>query len=357
MPGLANDSLCLLALKLSGYTDTFIRRAISVAGSPREVWKNRESLAGSLNLPSPSSAILSPEESYDFLEKKGQKFITLYDAEYPPLLKEIPMPPMLLFYQGALPSSEAFLFAIVGTRLPTGYGRDIARRFSQELVKAGCEIVSGMARGIDKEAHTGALEAKGRTYAVLGSGLDVIYPPEHKLLFEKIRDSGGVISEFPPGTQPDYYNFPARNRIISGLSRGVLIVEAPEKSGALTTAHSALDQNREVFAIPGSIASRQSKGTHALIRDGKAKLVTSVEDILTEFGLEFAIQKKKEDISLTAEEKALLALLTDAPRSVEDLAQASGLPISRIMGQLTLLELKGLVRKEPGSGYRKSADI
>ncbi len=355
MPGSEKDSLYLLALKLSGYTDTFIRRATEITGSAGEAWKNRNSLSGSLNFP-PPARVLSPEDCQTLLEKKGQKFVSLYDPEYPALLKEIPLPPTGLFYQGELPSQEAFLFAIVGTRLPTAYGRDIARRFSQELVEAGCEIVSGMARGIDKEAHTGALEAKGKTYAVLGSGLDVIYPPEHKLLFEKIRDSGGVLSEYPPDTQPDYYNFPARNRIISGLCRGVLIVEAPEKSGALTTARSALDQGREVFAIPGRIDSRQSRGTHHLIRDGQAKLVTSVEDILTEFGLDFAIQKKKEAVSLTSEESAILALLTDAPRQVEELAQSLGQSIGIVMGQLTLLELKGLVRKEPGVGYTKTAD-
>ena len=224
------------------------------------------------------------ERELELIDKEKIDCLDIFDSDYPKILKEISNPPLVLYLKGDRKILSKFLFAIVGSRKPTGYGVSITKDFSSRLTKKGMIIVSGLARGIDTVAHREAIQG-GVSIAVLGSGLLNIYPRENKELSQKIASAGAVISEYPLFTSPLRENFPRRNRIVSGISRGVLVVEASSRSGALITAHSACEQNREVFAIPGSINSDISKGTHMLIKEG-AKLVDCVEDILEEFNYE-----------------------------------------------------------------------
>lgn len=347
----------VLALKMSGYTDSAVRKMLGAAGSPAEAWNNRLALGRSLKLAAAVSEV-NPDSALQTLAFKQMQFRTLLDPDYPTLLKQLPDPPLVLFFTGLLPAEDEFTLAVVGTRSPTAYGKSATRAFAKALAKAGCAIVSGFARGIDYEAHAGALEVGGRTVAVLGSGLDVLYPPEHKTLFRKITESGCVMTEFPPGTQPDRFNFPARNRVISGLSRGVFVVEAPEKSGALITAHIALDQNREVFALPGPIHSKASRGANLLIQQGGAKLVMCPADILQEFGIEApASQTAEQNIELSEDEALILKQLGDRQVHIEDLAERLHRPTGWVLSQLTLMEMKGLIRKEPGMYYVRSVQV
>lgn len=229
---------------------------------------------------------IDPVKAWQELQRQGIYAVTLEDEGYPALLREIHDPPPVLYYIGDLQVLNRTCLAVVGSRRHTAYGREIARKFAARLAECGLTIVSGLARGIDTWAHQGVLSTRGFTAAVLGCGLDTCYPPENKSLMKDIRRQGIVLSEFPPGTEPLPSNFPRRNRIISGLSLGTLVVEAAEKSGALITATFALEQGREVFAIPGSIANPCSRGCHALIKEG-AKLVDSLESILEEFPQEY----------------------------------------------------------------------
>lgn len=283
------------------------------------------------------------------LEKSGSFLLTLHDDDYPPLLKEISHPPPVLFLKGKPLKDYSFLIGVVGTRRPTAYGRSLAREIGRELSKAGVCVVSGLARGIDTEAHYGALEGEGKTIAVLGSGIDVIYPYQNKKLYQLISEKGTVLSEFPLGALPQSYNFPQRNRIISGLSRGVVVIEAGERSGALITAYLALEQNREVFALPGSVKSKMSRGSHKLIKEG-AVLVENAFDILHEFGIEVKKTTSKEE-ELGSKESLMLSLLEYEPKRIDEIVQASKLPVSEVLSTLTLLELKGKVAQDFGERY------
>jgi DNA processing protein len=243
--------------------------------------------------------------------------------------------------------------AVVGTRRLTAYGRQITRELVTGLVHNGVTVISGLARGIDAIAHKTALEAGGRTIAVLGSGLDCIYPAENRSLVQHIKDGrGAIISEYGLGVQPEAKNFPPRNRIISGLSLGVVVVEAGERSGALITANFAVEQNRDVFAVPGNINSVASKGPNRLIQEG-AKLVTNVDDILAELNLQMVAEQAAVQLMLpeTAEEAALLAHLTYQPTHVDELGRATGFPTSLVSSTLTLMELKGMVQQMGGMNY------
>lgn len=276
---------------------------------------------------------------------------TLDDPDYPRMLRHIPSPPPVLYVRGALLPCDDLAVGIVGTRRATAYGTDMTARFARDLAAAGVTIVSGLALGIDTVAHRVALEQDGRTIAVFGCGLDTIYPPRNRTLAERIVDNGALVSEYPLGTRPDARNFPVRNRIISGLSRGVLVVEAPLKSGALITTMFAGEQGRDVWAVPGSALSAASAGCHALIRDG-ATLVTSADDILTELNVERARDHEQTRLLLpdTAGERLLLMLIGAEPRHVDELAHESGLPIHEASGTLLAMELKGLVRGT-GAGH------
>ncbi|NCO25237.1 DNA-protecting protein DprA [Candidatus Parcubacteria bacterium] len=271
---------------------------------------------------------------------------------YPEILKEISDAPKQLYVRGNLPKDHNLNFAIVGTRAASDYGRTLTFKIAKELAELGFNIVSGLALGIDTQAHLGALEGKGRTTAVMGSAIDdnSIYPSENLNLVKKIISSGGaIISEYEPGTKSEIWFFPERNRIISGLSRGVLVVEAPEKSGALITARVALEQNREVFAIPGSIFSKNSIGTNNLIKSG-AKMVTTVDDILEELNLtELKTEKRigKEE-NLTEEEKIILKIIEKEPIHTDKICKISKMAAGQVLSIVSVLEIKGIIKNIGG---------
>ena len=294
------------------------------------------------------------EKELTRIQKNNIDIITLHDKEYPYNLRNIYSSPILLYKKGNLVNEDNNSIAIVGSRNATSYGLKVAYDLARQLAKRGITIISGMARGIDSQAHKGALDAGGRTIAVLGCGLDVIYPPENKKLMNDIMNNGAVISEFSLGTIPDSKNFPQRNRIISGISRGTVIVEANKKSGSLITADFALEQGREVFAVPGPIYSRFSEGTNNLIKDG-AKVVTGIEDILEELKINYIIDNKETESlrpdNLTQEENIIYECMSYEPLHVELLMKKSGLSINKMNTILTLLELKGIIKQLPGNQF------
>lgn len=287
------------------------------------------------------------------VEQAGLRLLTWHSADYPRYLREVPMSPPVLYMRGELLSADEWAIAVVGTRRLTAYGRQIARELTLGLARSGVTVISGLARGIDSLAHQTAIDAGGRTIAVLGSGLNQIYPPENRRLADQIAaGNGAIISEYALDTSPDAKNFPPRNRIISGLSLGTIVVEAGERSGALITASFALEQNREVFAVPGPITSKASKGTNRLIQEG-AKLVTSIDDVLEELNLTQATQQQAVQLFMpeSAEEALLLQHLVDAPTHVDELSRQSGLPTALVSSTLTLMELKGMVQQVGGMKY------
>lgn len=296
---------------------------------------------------------ISLEAGMALLEKKGINFLYHGGPGYPEILKNIFDPPPGLFVRGEIIEGDSQAVAMVGSRKATRYGMTVATKLAGELARAGVTVVSGMARGIDTAAHRGALAAGGRTVAVLGCGVDVVYPKENRELMEEIALSGAVISEFPPGTQPQSWHFPVRNRIISGLSAGVVIVEAAERSGALITADFALDQGRDVMAVPGNITSELSRGPNRLIRQG-AKPVESAGDILEEMGLGRLFRTEEQErprINLSPEEEAVSSLLDFEPVTLDSLVDQSGLPAQKVLVALTFLEMKGIARQLPGKLY------
>jgi DNA processing protein len=292
------------------------------------------------------------KKEMDLIKKHGVKVITFLDKDYPENLKNIYDPPVVLYVKGNILPEDKLAIAIVGSRLASFYGLQTAEKLGFELASHGITIVSGLARGIDSSAHKGALKAKKRTIAVLGSGLANIYPEEHKDLADKISESGAVISEFPMRTIPDKGNFPKRNRIISGLSLGVVCVEAAEKSGALITCDCALEQGREVFAVPGKVDSMTSKGTNKLIKQG-AKLAQGVEDILEEFNLGNFASCPTEGSVLDKDESLVYTLLSSDPKHMDDICQESSIGLNRIAGILLNLEIKKFVKQLPGKNFVK----
>jgi len=287
----------------------------------------------------------------------GFRIRSLHDPQYPALLKSIPDPPPVLYISGSLETEEPGV-ALVGSRKATAYGLNVTQFLAKDLSAAGITIVSGLARGIDARAHQAAIQTKGRTLAVLGSGLDVIYPAEHKVLARKIADHGAVISEFPLGTPPNRENFPIRNRIISGLSYAVVVVEASSKSGSLITARMASEQGRDVMAVPGSILSELSQGCNALIKDG-AVIVRDWKDIILQLPEEISsrllINKKVADVpeqDLTELEKSIIRLLTfDQPKHVDELAGEMETRAQDLLGALVSLELKNYITQMPGKHF------
>ena len=305
----------------------------------------------------------SPDDEMAALERAGVTAVTWNDLGYPARLKEIADPPPVLFYKGTLLASDDRSVAIVGTRSPTTYGREAAAVLSRGLVQAGLTVVSGLALGIDGVAHRAALENGGRTIAVMAGGLDGVYPKDHTALFRQVQEHGAVVSEQTLGVRPDSRSFPRRNRLISGMSLGSVVIEAAEGSGARHTVYHALDQDREVFCVPGSIFSPASDFTNRMIKEG-AKLVMGITDILEELNMVEASPKagksKKtlnalenvpEQLSFaTADddepvEQALLSRITDAPLHIDDIQRSSGLPITSVSSTLTMLELKGKIKQ------------
>lgn len=283
--------------------------------------------------------------------------LTWQSAAYPPLLKNISFAPPVLFCRGRLLPGDARSLAIVGTRRHTAYGRQIAQELAVGLVGCGITVVSGLARGIDTIVHETVLEHGGRTVAVLGSGVDVIYPPENRQVVKRLlaSDQGAVLSDYPMGTQPAGKNFPPRNRIVSGMTWGTIVIEGDVKSGAMITAKFALEQGREVFAVPGSINSPASRGPHWLVQQG-AKLVTGLDDILEELHLGCAATvQPMVQLALpeSAEEAALLPHLSNVPQHVDELCRLSGLPTGLVTSTLVLLELKGVVLQQEHMVYTR----
>ncbi len=291
------------------------------------------------------------------VDRQGALLLTPSSPEYPPALRTIADSPVVLYCRGHLNCLHQRAVAIIGSRSASDYGKRVATGLAAELATMGITIVSGAAYGVDAAAHNGAMAAGGATVGVLGCGLDVIYPRSHANLFRDITDNGLLISEYPFGTQPEGFRFPARNRIISGLVEGVVVVEATEKSGSLITARLALDQGREVFAVPGRIDSPKSAGTHRLIQQG-AHLVHTVDDIL--IGLAWNQPNRSsaperpfvsDACELTAQEGAVLAQLDIYPRDIETIGRLTGFSLAELHGLLLQLELKGLVRQLPGQLY------
>ena len=297
------------------------------------------------------------------MSEHGIRLLLQSEPDYPDALRGLPDPPPYLFVRGTVEARDAVAVAIVGTRHATEYGRGVAAKLAGDLARRGVTVVSGLARGIDTAAHRGALDAGGRTFAVCGCGLDIVYPSDNKKLMQEVTENGAALSEFAPTMHPESWHFPARNRIISGLSAGVIIVEAAERSGALITADFALEQGRDVFAVPGNIYKAQSRGAHALIKQG-ATLVESVDDVITALNnraLPFVREEKapaakaapavRADLSVT--ENRVFLVLEVEPRHVDEVAAAANMGAAEVNATLVLLELKGVARRLPGGMFAR----
>lgn len=292
------------------------------------------------------------ERMADLIQESGVQVLTWDDPDYPPSLRVIAQSPFVLYIKGKLSAEDAWGVAVVGTRRFTEYGRRVVQELSSFLALQGITLVSGLARGIDGLAHQAALAAGGRTLAVLGSGLDQIYPPEHRELAQEITRQGALISDYPLGTAPDGSNFPPRNRIISGLSKAIVIIEAGVKSGALITASYAAEQGKEVFAVPGKITSPMSVGTNLLIKQGAHPLLEA-QDILDILNLSLLAEQSYIRKSLPSDprEAALFQIIGDEPLHVDEISHQTRLPIEQVTSTLALMELKGMVRKTFGMKY------
>jgi DNA processing protein len=356
------EKIYLAALQMvSGIGNARLKGLVSFFGSAQQAWladKRDLFLCGCLDETIYNKLIIQREKidiytlAYDW-EKKGIKICCYSDSEYPNLLLNTFNAPQVLFYRGVLPIKDN-LIAIVGARKATSYGKNIAQLLATELTEAGVWVVSGAARGIDTAAHQGALLKKGYTIAVLGCGVDISYPPENSKLLHQIAECGAVVSEYPPGTIAHPGHFPARNRIINGLSRGVVVVEAAERSGALITADFALEEGRDVFAVPGSIFSAASKGTHHLIKQG-AKLIDSAADILEEYNI-VANKMEPQLLDLTVEERLVYeSLAYENPLGIEEIAVKTKLGIAVITYILLQFELRGLATEQSGRRYLRCA--
>lgn len=357
-------SLCLSLTP--GLGPRLFQRLLRAFGSPKDViqaapseLKNIPGIGSQLaKAIAASSTTIDISDELNRCDRHKIDILSVVDEWYPSPLGKIYDPPSLLYCRGDLLPRDNLAIAIVGTRHATPYGLRQAERLARGLALSGFTIVSGLARGIDAAAHRGALNAGGRTIAVLGSGLLNVYPPEHAELSLEIAASGAVLSEFPLLQAPKRGAFPQRNRIISGLSLGLIVVEAAERSGALISAHQAVDQNREVFAVPGPIDQRASVGCHQLIREG-ATLVRSVEDVIEQLGpLATATQDQNQrtvmhpaELRLNQQEKAVLQAVASGSTPIDEIVEKTGLPVHRVLGTLSVLEMKHLIRRQTGSRY------
>ena len=316
--------------------------ALREAGLSEKVVENVVELRSAINL----------DQVWEQLEAKGITVLIQTDENYPRRLQELEQPPPVLYMLGELTSEDEWAVAVVGTRRVTAYGRQVAEDIAGTLARNGISVISGLARGIDSISHQAALHAGGRTIAVLGSGLDRIYPPENRRLAEQIAAHGALISDYPPGTPPEGSNFPPRNRLISGLSLAVVIVEAGQTSGALITAAFAADQGREVFAVPGNITSPGSKGTNRLIRDGAQPLLHP-EQVLEALELTMVAEQRTARVVLPADaiEAQLFEALGREPLHIDEIRSHTDLPIEKVTATLALMELKGMVRQVGGMQY------
>ncbi len=362
-----DDTYSWLALHLTpGLGSRSIHRLIDRFGTPGRVLQaNLDQLqaAGGLRKEvarriREKSYQRDPEQELKEVEKLGARIVTFRDPSYPRALRQIPDPPMVVYFRGRSIPADLDLVGVVGSRTPTPYGVRTARGLASDLASMGIGVVSGMARGIDAAAHWGALECKGFTVAVLGTGVDRVYPRVHRDLFFRILDHGAAVSEFPLGTPPEGRNFPKRNRIVSGLSRGVVIVEAARKSGSLITASLALDQGREVLAVPGSIRSQRSAGCHFLLKQGAA-LAESADDVLETLGLPrragecrgSRFHTHSPHASMGREETRIYDMLGDDPIHIDEIVGTSGMGIGNALSLLTKMELIGLIEQLPGKMF------
>ncbi len=339
--------------KVSGIGAVRMAALLSTCGSAEAAWcaSIQELKAAGLDRRTLENLLKARREldvaaEYERVLKAGVQVLTLDDDDYPVNLRQIDAPPPVLYVRGTLQPNDTWAIGIVGTRRASPYGREVAHSLSRDLATNGITIVSGLAMGVDTVAHKSALTSEGRTIAVLGSSVDQVYPPENRGLAQAIIENGALVSEYPLGTRPDSNNFPPRNRIISGLSRAVVIVEAGERSGALITARFAAEQGRDVFAVPGSILHPGSTGCNTLIQQGAIPLL-SVNDIMNQLNLEQvrSQQAARSAIPADPQEAALLAHMTQEPRHLDDLIRQSTLPAFQVAGLLTVMELKGLVRQ------------
>ena len=301
-------------------------------------------------------AEIDPQAELERVAALGLLAVSLHDPDYPRRLREVPDPPALLYIRGSLSERDEWSLAVVGTRRPTAYGRQVTRQLASELADTGLTIISGLARGVDAIAHETALERGARTVAVVAGGLDTVYPPEHKDLANRIVEQGGaIVSEYPLGRTSRADHFPRRNRIIAGLTLGTLVTEASEKSGTWHTVNSALDYNREVFAVPGPITSPQSSGANQIIKTAHAKLVTCVEDIASELQLGPVERQATLTEQLPADptEAKLLELIGPEPIHVDLLARAADLPVHDVTAALATLELKGMIHEVGPLSYAR----
>lgn len=357
---ISNDDLIYLVTlhTVDGLGPVRLMKLFQYFGSGKRIWDSNEKEMRGLGIPDKViSAVkqakmrLVPEVYFNTLLHSKITVLTLCDKDYPEVLKNIPTPPFILYYKGHFPTFDKSI-GIVGTRKVTGYGKTVTEALTQELVSAGFLIVSGLARGVDTIAHQTCIDNDGKTIAVLGGGISQIYPPEnYKLADQIIEKYGCIMSEFPPDYPHMPGNFPARNRIISGLSDAVLVTEAAEDSGSLITARYAAEQGKDVFAVPGPITSNLAKGPLSLIKDG-AKLVTSAEDILSELGIEKKLNSESVNqlvTELDEKSKLVIELLENEPKHIDEISRALKCTISEVSGILLKLEIKGLI-KNLGSG-------
>jgi DNA processing protein len=345
--------------RVQGIGPLRLRALLDVYGSIERAWHAPAEQLRDIGLDSRSvnnlmraRSDLDLDQEVERIHAAGAHVLTWESPSYPRLLLQTNAPPPVLYIRGELREEDAWAVAIVGTRRASTYGREVTRRLAGALARNGITVVSGLAHGIDGVAHRTALEARGRTIAVFGCGIDHIYPAEHRKLAAQIAENGALVSDYPLGTQPEGRNFPPRNRIISGLSLGVLVTNAGKSSGALITAGFAAEQGRDVFAVPGSILNQGSIGTNRLIQDG-AKLVIGAEDILEELNLTMVAEQTKARQVLPEDETeaALLHHLSAEPTHVDELQQQVDLPVSQVSSTLALMELKGMVRQVGGMKY------
>ena len=395
---LSNETISLIHLNLiqgvglktvQVLRDVFGSTEQALQATPDELRKTDRLSSAVCELLTHKPVLYPIERELELINKYGCQVVTLYDATYPSHLKEIDTPPFVLYVKGKLAPEDALSVSVVGSRNAKDYGRKVSYRLSYQLAQRGVTVVSGLAKGIDTSAHRGALEAGGRTVAVMGNGLSLIYPATNRDLAEKIEASGALVSEFPMAARPKPKNFPRRNRIISGLALGTVVVEASDRSGALITARLAAEQGKEVFAVPGEIFSELSAGTHKLINDG-AKLINTVDDLLNELppyvlnqihsqaspspvpdietapAQASAVEKSNAELlssqpastppppDLTPDEKAIFDAIEVPSSHIDTIVRATQLPISQVSGVLLMLELKGVVQQLPGKQFTKA---
>jgi DNA processing protein len=345
---------------VTGIGPVRFERLLAAFGSLRAAWvATANDLARVLDRRSLESLVsyrraADPEGDYAALRGEGIDVVTLRHDSYPDLLREVPGPPPVLFIRGSVTLNDRRAVAIVGTRRLTSYGREMARTLARDLAHAGVTIVSGLARGVDGVAHAAALDAGGRTIAVLGNGVRSVYPAEHRQLAARIAEQGAVLSDFHPDAPPDGPNFPARNRLISGLALGVVVVEAPMRSGALITVDFAADQGRDVFAVPGAVHAPASAGCNRILRDG-ARLVRSADDVLEDLRLGEAPQQLplESPASLDEDSRRVLSTLTGEALHIDEIGAVAGIPIATLSALLMTLELQGFVRNVGAQYYAR----